>query len=42
MIGIELSISFHGPDEFNDTYLTRIVGAEARQYDVAGVQSLTG
>jgi quinol monooxygenase YgiN len=28
--------------EFNDTYLTRIVGAEARQYDVSGVQSLTG
>ena len=28
--------------EFNDTYLPRIVGAEARQYDVSGVRSLTG
>ena len=28
--------------EFNDTYLTRITGADARQYDVTGVQSLTG
>jgi quinol monooxygenase YgiN len=28
--------------EFNDTYLSRIVGADARQYAVSGVESLTG
>jgi quinol monooxygenase YgiN len=28
--------------EFNDTYLTRITGAQASRYDVAGVQSLAG
>jgi quinol monooxygenase YgiN len=28
--------------EFNDRYLPRLVGADARQYDVTGVTSLTG
>jgi quinol monooxygenase YgiN len=28
--------------EFNDRYLPRIVGAEASQYEVTSVQSLTG
>jgi hypothetical protein len=28
--------------DFNERYLTRIVGAEARQYDVVTVRSLTG
>lgn len=28
--------------EFNDTYLRRIVGAEARQYEVSSSRSLTG
>jgi quinol monooxygenase YgiN len=28
--------------EFNDRYLTRILGADARQYSVTDVRSLTG
>jgi quinol monooxygenase YgiN len=28
--------------EFNDRYLPRLQGAEASQYEVAGVQNLTG